>query len=51
MQAAHVIKRYVSACLTVAKTGTGAVVPAPGLLSEDLHDADLGQKEGRRVRL
>lgn len=54
MQAAHVIKRYVPACLTLAKTGAGAVVPASGLLSEDLHDPNLGLKEGRkggRVRI
>lgn len=51
MQAAHVIKRYVPACLTIAKTGAGAVVPAPGLLSEDLRDPDLGRKEGRKGKV
>jgi len=34
-------------CLTVAKMGTGSVVPARSLVKEDLHGSDLGLKEGQ----
>jgi len=48
MQADGVMKRYVPACLTAAKTGTRAVVPAPGRSDKDLTGPDFGLKEGRK---
>ena len=42
------MKRYVPACLTAAKTGTSAVVPAPGRSGKDLPGRDFGLEEGRK---
>jgi len=38
----------VLACLTAAKAGTRAVVPAADLLGEDLHSPDAGRERGRK---
>ena len=38
----------VPTCLTAAKTGTSAVVPAPGRSGKDLAGRDFGLEEGRK---